>query len=110
MKDLPLDQTAINPVFVAAVPHTREGAAVTNRDGQPLTNVSCVVLPTEAGGKVETMEVRVPSESVPKQLQPFQPVQFDRLIARAWAVDGRSGISFSANAVRQGGTPAKAAG
>lgn len=107
MQLIPVDP-ALNLVFLAAVPHTRDGAAVTNRDGQPLVNVSCLIPPTQDGGKADTVEVRVAAPAVPKQLQPYSPIQFERLIARAWSVDGRSGISFSAEAVRQGGPAAKA--
>lgn len=81
-------------------PHMREGVAVTNRDGEQIYNVSCIIPPTEDGGKLETLEVRVPASGVAKQMLPYTPIKFERLVARFWSIDGRSGISYSADSVK----------
>jgi len=90
---------SINPIFAGAVPHTRDGVPVTNREGTPLMNVSCIIPPLAEGAKLDTLEVRVPAPGVAKQIPPYSPVKFVGLVARAWSVDGRSGVSFSADSV-----------
>ena len=107
MNAFPVDN-AWHLVLVGVAPHMREGVIVTNRDGIPISNVSCLVPPSEEGGKAETIEVRVPAPGVPKDLPLYTPIRFNRLIARLWSIDGRSGLAFAAESVRAT-TAAKAA-
>jgi hypothetical protein len=89
--------------LVGASVFTIDGPAVaqiTNRDGEQSYNVSCIIPPTEEGGKMQTMEVRVPASGIAKQLQPYTPINFEKLTARFWSVNGRSGLSFSAVSVK----------
>ena len=97
MRNIPVAPIAL--ILVGVNPHTRDGEPVV-RDGIPITNVS-VLLPPKEGQKPETFEVRVPSPHVPKGLVPFTQVAFTELVGRPWAIDGRSGVSFSASAVSQ---------
>jgi hypothetical protein len=92
--------TDIQAVFGGLNLHMRDGVAVTNRDGEQSYNVSCIIPPTEEGGKMQTMEVRVPASGIAKQLQPYTPINFEKLTARFWSVNGRSGLSFSAVSVK----------
>jgi hypothetical protein len=98
MNIIPVAQI-INAILAGVVPHTRDGVPVTNREGTPLLNVSCIIPPTAEGAKLDTLEVRVPAPGVAKQIPPYTPVKFVGLVARAWSVDGRSGVSFSADSV-----------
>ena len=87
-------------ILAGISPQVRDGVAVVNREGQPMMNVSCIVPPAKEGGKFETIEVRVPASGVAKQIPPYSQVRFERLIARMWSIETRSGLSFSAISVK----------
>jgi hypothetical protein len=98
MRNIPVDP-CLSLVFVGVTPQVRNGEQVMNRDGAPMMVVSCIVLPSVEEGKIDTVEIRVPASGVPKSLAPYSAVKFQRLSGRAWAIDGRSGVSFTADAV-----------
>ena len=87
-------------ILAGISPQMRDGVAVVNREGQPMMNVSCIVPPTKEGGKFETIEVRVPAAGIAKQIPPYSQVRFENLTARMWAIETRSGLSFSAVSVK----------
>ena len=64
--------------------------------GLPVFEVS--VLVKEEGSRPELELVAVPSAQAP--VLPFGGVTFEGLIGRHWAMGSRSGVSFSAAAVR----------
>jgi len=73
---------------------------VTNEDNDQIMVVSVLGMPTEEE-RAEVFEVKIPSRGIPKQLAAQTPVRFQQLTARHWAIDGRSGVSFSAGALVQ---------
>ncbi len=98
MKTIPVDCTKLSllvagPIQPATAP---DGTPRRDRAGRPLYNVPVVVM--AEGGNADTMTVRVPGP-VP-QLPPLTPVRLTGLVARPWAMEGRSGVSFAAEAVQ----------
>lgn len=93
----------INTVLVGIEPLLKDGEPQLDRDDKPLSVASCVI-PPSADEKVQTIEVRVPSDAVAKGLTAFTQVRFSDLTLRPWAFktgDGfRSGVTMSASAVR----------
>jgi hypothetical protein len=77
------------------------GQQAADPDGVPLWNVNVLcVIEGEDGG--ETVRVKVAAGDKPS-FAPLDRVEFDGLIARPWETSGRSGISFSASAIRSAG-------
>lgn len=96
----------VTMVYVAIAPLIKNGEPRTTSDGTPLSVVSCIIPPTEEGEKLQSIEVRVPSPAVAKDLMPYSPVRFSGLQLRTWEFNGRSGVTLSADSVAPA-TPAK---
>lgn len=97
MKHLPID-----PQFAAAflgVQTSLKNGEPRLVDGEPIVDVTCVVFDPDNPKQSENLTVRVPQSGIQKGLEPFFMVQFRRLVARPWAFEGRSGLTFSAEAV-----------
>ena len=90
----------LEKVFLGARPQVRDGVVVTNDDNDQIMVVSVLGMPTEEE-RAEVFEVKVPSRGIPKQPPAQTLVRFQQLTARHWAIDGRSGVSFSADALVQ---------
>jgi len=99
MRVIPCDP-GIERVFLGARPQVRDGVIVTNEDNDQIMVVSVLGMPTEEE-RAEVFEVKIPSRGIPKQLAAQTLVKFQQLTARHWAIDGRSGASFSASALVQ---------
>lgn len=67
-----------------------DGKRKSNQMGEPLWK--CQLMATEL------LDVTVPGAR--PEIQPLQAVEVENLVARAWAMDGRSGVSFSATSIR----------
>jgi hypothetical protein len=67
-------------------------------DGVPLFQVDLVAM---GNGEADIIRVRVPGE--PEDLTQGGPVTVEGLVAQPWAMEnGRSGVSFRADAIRDG--------
>lgn len=76
--------------------------AKANSDGVPLFQVQLVAM---GNGEAEVISVKVPGE--PEGLTIGAPVTLVGLTAQAWNVEGKSGVAFYAEAIRDGArTPA----
>ncbi|MBB6170724.1 hypothetical protein HNR23_000784 [Nocardiopsis mwathae] len=64
-----------------------------NKDGRPMVRVSLMVLD---GTEADVIRVRAPG---PLELAPDDLVQVAGLRAQFWSMEGRSGLSFSADSV-----------
>lgn len=71
--------------------------AKANADGVPLFQVQLVAM---GDGEAEILSVKVPGE--PEGLTAGGPVTVEGLTAQAWSVEGKSGVAFYAEAVRDG--------
>jgi hypothetical protein len=107
MKSMPIDPSRVTLAFLdaAAVPlrdrDTRQvvpGRQAADEDGVPVWFVNCLAMVQDIDGG-ETIKIRVPSDEKPA-FAPLTRVALEGLIARPWDMDGRSGISFSATAIR----------
>ena len=98
MKTLPIDTSKMTAFIGGAIqPATKEdGTQRHDREGRPLFNVPVVLI--IEGANAEALSVRIPGPIV--QAAPMTPVQVEQLEARPWSFDGRSGVSFSATAVK----------
>lgn len=97
MKMIPCDPS-IERVYLGARPHVRDGVVVTNDDNDQVMVVSVLGMPTEEE-RAEVFEVKVPARGIPKSLSAQTSVRFENMVARPWAFEGRSGVSFSATAL-----------
>ena len=101
---LPLDQARMGTTLVLSVaPDTDQtGAQKMNGDNVPVWKVETLLKPParEDGSapKSETVYVKLAGRTAP-QLAEFTPVRFHGLTARMWEMNGKSGISFSADSV-----------
>lgn len=97
MRSIPVDTSVLEFVVAGQIePATAlDGSPRVDRAGRALWNVPVVVFPREGQG--EGLTVRVPG--VKENLPRMTSVAFDRLVANAWTIDGRSGVSFRAEAV-----------
>lgn len=71
--------------------------AKANSDGVPLFSVQLVAM---GDGEAEILSVKVAGQ--PEGLTAGGPVTVDGLTAQAWSVDGKSGVAFHADAIRDG--------
>ncbi len=71
--------------------------AKANSDGVPLFSVQLVAM---GDGEAEIISVKVPGQ--PEGLTTGGPVQVIGLTAQAWTVEGKSGVAFHAEAIRDG--------
>lgn len=97
MNAAPLDPTLVFTLMGVA-PYVRDGTQQTTREGEPIHVVS-VVLPPRGDERMDTAEVRLPVGGLPKDLAPLCQVRFDKLIARPWGINGKTGLTLSASAV-----------
>lgn len=103
MKSIPVNTAEINFTCIEVVAKTRRDDRTgrefqsENQDGLPVWTVRC--LTQIEGQKPETLDVSVASAKEPA-LGALIPVEFGNLVARPWSMDGRSGLSFSAENVR----------
>jgi hypothetical protein len=110
MRSIPIDPARLSLAFIDAAPVARrhpetrqilQGQQAGDENGTPLWTVNALaVVAGEAGG--ETVRVKVPADTMPA-FEPLARVECDDLTARAWELDGRSGISLSASAIRVAG-------
>lgn len=99
MKNIPVDTSKLTTLVAGAIQAATspDGNARRDRGGQQIFNVPIIVV-TE-GGSAETMTVKIAGAVA--QVPPLTPVRLVGLAARAWAMDGgRSGVSFSAEALQ----------
>lgn len=106
MKTIPVDTSRITLLIGGAIEPatTPTGAQRQDRNGKALFNVP--VLAVVEGGSPDTLTVRVPGPVA--ALAPLTPVRLVGLMARPWQMDGRSGTSFTAEAVQPASAPATA--
>jgi hypothetical protein len=97
VKTIPVDTSALTTLVGGAITEATspDGTAKRDRQGRPLFSVPVVVVAD--GANADTMTVRVPGP-VP-QIAPLTPINLVGLIARYWSMEGRSGVSFSAEKV-----------
>ena len=97
LKNLPLDASRLGAALCVSVqPKTDlEGVAKVDRDGVATWTVAVAMQPP--GGRASLIEVAVPGE--PVGLGMGVPVQFVNLEGFFWEMNGRSGVSFRADAV-----------
>lgn len=98
MRNIPVDTGKLTTVVGGAIAPatTPDGSPRTDRQGRALYNVPVIVLVDD--GAADTMTVRIPGP-VP-QVAALTPVRIVGLIARPWQMEGRSGVSFSAEALQ----------
>jgi hypothetical protein len=77
------------------------GAVRNNPEGRPLFLVPVVVVAEDTGAETFTVRVPGPIAALPVMTE----VKVGTLSARPWNMNGRSGVSFSADSI----TPAKSA-
>ena len=66
------------------------------RDGVPVQRVSVLVAPPD--GKREVIDVNV-TQPEPVRGQEYGKAKIMNLFARPWSIDGRDGVSFSADSI-----------
>lgn len=93
MPALPIDPS-FTAVVIRSAPLMRDGAAVTDREGQPLSGVEVTTDP-ELAERLELVTIRVPVAVTPT-LPLGTRVRFEALVARPWEHDGRAGVTFTA--------------
>lgn len=103
MNRIPVDASALGDIrFVSTEPRTdREGKPVL-RDGTPVQRASILVRPDD--GKSEVIAVDV-VRALPFTLGELARVRVMNLIARPWSIDGRDGVSFSADDIQPLSSP-----
>jgi hypothetical protein len=117
MRSIPVDQARLSLAFIDAAPvaqrhpDTRQvipGRQALDDTGVPLWNVNALaVVAGEAGG--ETVRIKVPHDTEPA-FEPLARIECENLAARSWEMDGRSGVSLSASAIRLAGSSNGSAG
>jgi hypothetical protein len=105
VRSIPIDQAragAFQLVAVLPKPGEVPGVQALTKDGIPKWIVQCLHTPLAEGdfaSKAALEEIVVTAHQMPA-IQPLMVLQFQDLIARHWSMSGRSGVSFSATAVR----------
>lgn len=106
MRNIPVDASRVQFLFAGSVMpkpfydadrNRVEGRQATDDAGQPLWVIDCMV-PGDDGQRAEVVGVTVPCAYQPT-LRALAPVQFEGLIAKPYARDGRVQTSFTAAAV-----------
>lgn len=98
MKSIPVDTSVVQFVAIEVVAAERDGEQVTERDTKvPGWKVQALAM--MAGAKPEVIEVRIYAPTAPV-VTPYAPCEFGNLVGRPWLMDGRAGVSFSAQNVR----------
>ena len=98
MRTIPVDTKSITtlvggPIQAATSP---DGSQRRDKSGRPLFQVPVIIVSEVASA--DTVVVRVPGPVA--QVAPLTPVTFVGLVARPWSMEGRSGVSFSAEAMQ----------
>lgn len=104
MQTIPVDHTRIGSLVVVSVgpDMDRENKPRANRDGEPIWKLEVLHRPEQTGdfaprAGVEVVKVTGGPEP---DVQPMEEVEFIGLTARHWSMEGRSGISLSADDVK----------
>jgi hypothetical protein len=110
LRSIPIDPARVSLAFIDAAPvamrhpETRQviqGRQAGDENGVPLWQVNALaVVSGEQGG--ETVRIKVPHDSAPA-FEPLARIECENLLARSWELEGRSGISLSASAIRLAG-------
>lgn len=96
IKAIPVDQSSMNLQALGVLAKAdRDGVQRTNRDDVNLWAVQCVGKHEDGG--LFTLEVQVASEKSPAVQG---PVEFKNLVVKPWSIDGRSGLSVTADSVQ----------
>jgi hypothetical protein len=97
VKYIPVDTSKLTIHTIGAVAPvlSPDGQPKKDRAGRPLFSVPVLVVGDGATG--ETVTVKVPGPVA--QLAPMTPVRLSNLVARAWAFEGRSGVSLTAETI-----------
>lgn len=101
MQRMKLDETA-NGDFQAidvSARTDREGTQRKNRDDVPQWEVEVLHRPAKEGSDAEVIKIKIAAEKAP-EVRPMTPVSFPGLQAFFWEMNGRSGISLSADEVK----------
>lgn len=98
MKTIPVDTKSITMLVggVIQAATSPDGSPKRDKSGRPLFQVPIVVVSEAANA--DTFVVRVPGPIA--QVAPLMPVNFHGLVARPWSMEGRSGVSFSAESMQ----------
>lgn len=103
MNRIPVDLAQLgDPRFLGAQPRTDQEGKPIVRDGIPVQRVS--VLVGTPDGRHEVLDINV-AKAEPIRGQELARVRITGLAARPWAIDGRDGVSFSADDVLVLGQP-----
>ena len=102
---MPIDQEKFGRMlFLQTAPATEQDGMTQKRNQRtnlPLWRVTVARLPEPgATGAAGTLVVKVASAAKP-DLTPGGEVEFDSLVASDWQMNGRAGVSFSADAVAE---------
>lgn len=106
MQVMPVDIDRLGSVtFVSAEPDAVFGTGEQKeRNGVPVWAVETLVRPDEGRSSVEVVKVAAPASP---DFEPLTPLRFDRLVARHWENNGRTGISLSADGVNAAGSSSR---
>lgn len=97
MRYIPVDINALGAVtFVAAEPRMDGEGHPVLRDGVPVHRVSLLIRPT--GGRPEVLDVNL-TRVEPVHMMDGQRVRLSGLTASPWERNGRSGVSYTADAI-----------
>lgn len=103
MNRIPVDVSQLGDLrFLSAQPRTDQEGKPILRDGIPMQRVS--VLTATADGRHEVIDINI------AKLDPIRGPELGKahivnLTARPWAIDGRDGVSFSADDIIVTGQP-----
>jgi len=99
MREIPVDPAAIVAAVVMGEPVRSmfDGSQRADRDGVPQWEVEVTIAVAGAGASTE--RIKVAASSAPR-LAIGQPVTVVGLKARSWEINGRHGVSFSAQEIR----------
>lgn len=105
MNRIPVDTTRLGSLaLLSAEPAMRDGQPDTTQDGTPKVSVQVLVQPpVRPDGSTPRASVEIVKVATRENISmpPMTPVAFDDLVAFAWEMGGRSGISLSATGVRE---------
>jgi hypothetical protein len=104
MNVIPVDPSALISAVVMSDPGPAlfDGKQRTNRDDVPLWDLDVTVAVKGAGASV--VRLRIAAASAPA-VRMGQPVSLVGLRARVWEMNGRHGVSWSAESITPAGLP-----
>ena len=102
MRFVPVAADRLECVYVEAVAKTDQlGVQKVAADGRPIWSVRVLARSIGTDQRPEIIEVAIPSLTpMGDNLAPFSPVELQGLQVFPWAMDGRSGLAFSAEGAR----------